>query len=183
MYGKDQFYERAAHVLPQRRDFTGRGLFEAEDPNTVLAFIPLGSSSYNIPITQVSSVTSSFYPDTKLFIIGILIACSGIFGMVSTGGGNQTAYWIFVRIIAMLILLILSVPMVISSLRTVLAIDTTAGARQTVSFLVFEKDKAEQAAAMINRSISLRHSDTNVRKQNTVLGDRPVNAIDSINKR
>lgn len=133
-------------------------------PNTILTFIPLGARSYNIPVTQISTVDTSFSMDFKHFIFGVIVA---FFGLVMIRDSFLGA----------LIFLAIGASMVLSSFHTILSVHASSGTERNVSFLIFEKGKAEQAAEMINRSIALRHTDTNVRMQNAVLGDRIVDAI------
>jgi len=150
--------------ISQDQDF-----LQLKIPNTILTFIPLGSRKYNIPVTQISTVDTSFSMDFKHFILGVLVAFLG-FSMI-----GDSLLWA-------LILLALGASMILSSFHTVLSIHASSGTERNVSFLIFEKSKAEQAAEMINRFIALRHADTNVRMQNAVLGDRLVDAIDTLKK-
>lgn len=41
-------------------------------PNTVLGFIPFGSSRFNIPVAQISSVASTFQFNIRTFISSFL---------------------------------------------------------------------------------------------------------------
>ena len=138
-------------------------------PNTILTFIPLGARKDNIPVPQLSSVSTNFHLDFKSFIVGIIVAIIGFATIKSS-------------FLTFLILLLLGASMVISSFHTILSIKTTSGEAKNISFLIFEKAKAEEAANMINASIANRQDDTNVRQQNEILGDRLVDAIGSLNK-
>ena len=75
--------------------------------------------------------------------------------------------------------MLLGANMVITAFETVLTIKTTAGDMKSISFLVFEKSKAETAELQIRQMISDRLDNTNVRTQNNSLGDRIVEAINS----
>ncbi|MBD5138285.1 MAG: hypothetical protein HDT24_03105 [Ruminococcus sp.] len=71
---------------------------------------------------------------------------------------------------------------VINSFQTILVIDLTSGRSIAMSFVVFEKSKAAQAAYDINKLISERIDDTNTRRQTDRLindNDRIVNAINN----
>lgn len=64
---------------------------------------------------------------------------------------------------------------VITAFETVLTIKTTAGDMKNISFLIFEKAKAELAETKIRQIISDRLDDTN----NRVQTDRIVDAINN----
>ena len=63
----------------------------------------------------------------------------------------------------------------ITAFETILSIKTTAGDIKEISFLIFEKSKAEEAEKQIRQIISDRLDDTN----NRVQTDRIVNAINN----
>lgn len=140
-------------------------------PNTVLYFIPLGSRKLNFPVTQIATVNTSFFLDIKSLLIGALLTWLGKDALFAG------------EFMVFLISFVLGVSMLISSFRTILLVEATSGSNLTISFLIFERQKAELAAEMINRSIATRHIDTNVRVQNEYLGDRIVGAIDNMNNR
>lgn len=142
-------------------------------PNTVLYFIPLGSRKLNLPVTQIATVNTSFFLDVKSLLIGAFLAW-----FMGLKTGMLDGFFI-----PGLICFIIGVSMMISSFRTILFVESTSGSNLTISFLIFERQKADIAADMINRSIMTRHTDTNVRVQNEYLGDRIVGAIDSMNNR
>lgn len=129
-------------------------------PNTILTFIPLGKRSYNIPVDQIATVDTSFSLDFKHFIFGVLVAFLGL-AMIRSS------------FLVTLIFLAIGASMVLSSFHTILSVHANSGTERAVSFLIFEKSKAEQAAEMINRAIALRHARTDVATQ----GDRIVDAI------
>lgn len=138
-------------------------------PNTILGFIPLGSSGENLPINQISMVGTSFHLLLGQFLFGIILAVTALASMkVSAFSG--------------LIMLAVGVFTVINSFQTILVIDLTSGRSIAMSFVVFEKSKAAQAAYDINKLISERIDDTNTRQQTDRLisdNDRIVNAINS----
>lgn len=139
-------------------------------PNTILTFIPLGAKKESIPIEQISSVSADFKLRLKDFLVGVLLAIVGLFMLL---GG--------VFLIG-LILLLIGASNVICAFRTELVIDMTSGKTWIISFLIFEKDKAEQAAQQIERLISNRYDATDVgmhtEKQTAAL----VDAISGLKK-
>lgn len=72
-----------------------------------------------------------------------------------------------------LILLLVGANMGITAFETILTIKTTAGDVKNISFLIFERAKADQAESQIRQIISDRLDDTN----NRVQTDRIVDAI------
>lgn len=138
-------------------------------PNTILGFIPLGSKVNNIPVDHIATVDTNFSLDFKNFLIGVIVAGLGL-AMIGSS------------FLAALIFLAIGACVALSSIHTILSFQASSGMQQNVSFLVFEKSKAEQACEMIQRAMALRQSDTNVRKQNTVLGDRLVDALEATKK-
>lgn len=131
-------------------------------PNTILSFIPLGTEKHTVPINQISSVGTSFSLLLKNFIVGVIAAFLGLALMGDTVLGG-------------LIVLLLGVSMSINSFQTVLTVNTTSGNEFVISFLIFEKSKAEQAEYQINQLVSHRLDDTNNRQQT----DRIVDAINN----
>ncbi|MBQ9121615.1 MAG: hypothetical protein IJY12_04565 [Clostridia bacterium] len=129
-------------------------------PNTILGVIPLGAKKDSIPVTQLASVESDFSLRIKRLIIGLVVAILGV-SIISD---------IF---ILGLICLVLGVNYILTAFETYLTIRTTAGETKLVSFLIFEKGKAEQAETQIRSIISMRLDDTNNRRQT----DRIVDAI------
>ena len=77
--------------------------------------------------------------------------------------------------IAALLLMLAGANKAITAFETVLTIKTTAGEAKELSFLVFEKAKAELAETQIRQIISDRLDDTN----NRVQTDRIVEAINN----
>lgn len=138
-------------------------------PNTILSFIPLGSHGENLPINQISMVGTSFHLLIGRFLLGIILAFIGLAFM-----GDSVLYGF--------IILVIGVLTVINAFQTILVIDLTSGRSIAMSFVVFEKSKAAQAAQDINKLISERIDDTNNRRQTDRLisdNDRIVNAINN----
>lgn len=131
-------------------------------PNTILSLIPLGAKKDSIPVNQLASVESNFKLNLGSLIKGLIIAIIGLC-MISE-----------VFLLA-LILLLVGANKAITAFETILTIKTTAGDKKEISFLVFEKAKAEEAETQIRKIISDRLDDTN----NRVQTDRIVEAINN----
>ena len=131
-------------------------------PNTILSLIPLGAKKDSIPVSQLASVESNFSLHFGSLLKGLLIS---IIGLV-----------LFSEVFILgLILLLIGANKVITAFETVLTIKTTAGDIKSISFLIFEKGKAEEAESQIRKIISDRLDDTN----NRVQTDRIVDAINN----
>lgn len=137
-------------------------------PNTILTFIPLGARKASLPIEQISTVDTSFRLCLKNFIAGILLAVIGLAMLF----GNT----FFIG----LILLLLGASNVIHSFQTELEISMTSGQAHIISFLIFEKSKAEQAAEQIEQLISVRYNATDVGLHTEKQTEALVNAISNI---
>lgn len=159
---------------------TEQNFLKLKKPNTILTFIPLGAEKYNLPINQIATVGTDFQLLIKDLLVGIVetIAAFALFGA---------------SVIWALILLLVGAFTIINSFQTALVISTTSGADYVLFFLIFEKSKAEAAEAAINRMISIRLDDTNVRthteNQTAALNSAQtantqaiINAINSNNK-
>ena len=133
-------------------------------PNTILALIPLGAQKDSIPVQQVATVSTSFRLEFKKLLYGLL---GVIVGLASLGSS----------VVFGLLLVLWGVSAVITAFITNLIITTTSGVVYGVPFLVFEKDKANQAAAMINQRIAARLQDTNVRQVTEAQTNAIVDAI------
>lgn len=131
-------------------------------PNTILSLIPLGAKKDSLPVSQLASVESNFKLHFGSLILGAIIAVVGL-SMIADS-------FIFA-----LILTLIGVNNAIAAFETVLTIKTTAGDAKDISFLVFEKAKAELAETQIRQIISDRMDDTN----NRVQTDRIVDAINN----
>ncbi len=131
-------------------------------PNTILGLIPLGAKKDSLPVSQLSSVETNFKLYIGRLLTGAIIAILGLCLISSS-------------FIAALILLIIGVNRAITAFETILTIKTTAGDIKNISFLVFEKAKADMAENQIRQIISDRLDDTN----NRVQTDRIVDAINN----
>lgn len=131
-------------------------------PNTILKLIPLGAKKESIPVSQLASVESNFKLYFKRFLLGVIIA---ILGLVLISKAVVPAIIIFT----------IGANYVITAFETILTIKTTAGDVKSISFLVFEKSKADKAEAQIRQIISNRLDDTN----NRIQTDRIVDAINN----
>ncbi|MDE5578163.1 MAG: hypothetical protein K2J11_12350 [Oscillospiraceae bacterium] len=139
-----------------------------------LGLIPLDSSDERIPITQISLVRMTHRIRLFWFVVGSFLtfisACIFVF--------NELPFFMSVP------LLLLSIAMLVSSFRKCLVIDLTSGRVISIPFVIFEWNKANRAAELINELISNRIDDTNVRihtdrsiGDNREQTDRVVNAI------
>ena len=131
-------------------------------PNTILSLIPLGAKKDSIPVSQLASVESNFKLHFASLLIGVIMA---IIGLCMISGSFIVA----------LILMLAGANKAITAFETILTIKTTAGDTKNISFLVFEKSKAELAETQIRQIISDRLDDTN----NRVQTDRIVEAINN----
>ncbi len=129
-------------------------------PNTILKLIPLGAKKESVPVDQLASVESSFKLHFGSLLKGLIIAVVGLCLLAESP-------------VQGLLLVLIGANMGITAFETVLMIKTTAADIKNVSFLIFEKEKAEQAETQIRGIISNRLDDTNDRVQT----DRIVEAI------
>ena len=129
-------------------------------PNTILSFIPLGAKKDSIPVSQLTSVESNFKLHFGAFLLGAIISVVGLC-LISDS------------FLLALILMLIGANKIITAFETVLTIKTTAGDVKNISFLIFDKAKAEDAEKQIRQIISDRLDDTNNRTQT----DRIVDAI------
>lgn len=141
-------------------------------PNTILSFIPLGAKKDSIPIEQISSVSADFKLQFKNFLIGLLLSIIGIIMLLSMS---------VVSLIG-LVVLIIGASNVINAFQTELTIDTPSGKSWVISFLIFEKRKAVEAAEQIEQLISRRYDATDVGLHTEKQTDAIVNAISSLKK-
>ena len=133
-------------------------------PNTFLTFIPLGAQKATVPVNQIASVDTNFKLNFKALLIGVIVA---FIGLAAFGDS----------ILLGLILTIWGVLVVLNSFMTALIINTTSGEAKLVFFIICEKAKAELAAKRINKLVSGRMNDTNVREHTERSTDRIVDAI------
>ena len=122
----------------------------------------MGAKKDSIPVSQLSSVESNFKLNFGSLLLGAIIAIAGLC-MVSGS------------FIVALILMLIGANKAITAFETILTIKTTAGDVKNISFLIFEKAKAELAETQIRQIISDRLDDTN----NRVQTDRIVDAINN----
>lgn len=110
-------------------------------PNTVLLLIPFGAENESIPINHISAVSTNFKLDLRMMLYCILAL------MISFAFAKNMPMF-------SILLMLLSVSGIISSFKTVLTIQTTSGNPKKVSFIIFEKEKAENVSSTINKLIS-----------------------------
>ena len=131
-------------------------------PNTILSLIPLGAKKDSIPVSQLASVESNFKLHFGSLLWGAIITIIGLCILSSS-------------FLFSLILILVGGNKAITAFETILSIKTTAGDVKNISFLIFEKAKAEEAEKQIRQIISNRLDDTN----NRVQTDRIVDAINN----
>lgn len=143
-----------------------------------LGFIPLSANEEIVPITQIALVRMTRKIRPFWFIVGFILAFVGFLVFTETLS--------FLSILALL----LGIAMIVCSQRKCLDIDLTSGRVIRVPFVLFEKQKAERAAALINGLISGRIDDTNVRvhtdrsiDDNREQTDRVIEAISGLEKK
>lgn len=131
-------------------------------PNTILSLIPLGAKKDSIPVSQLASVESNFKLHFGSLLLGAIIAIVGLC-MISES------------FVAAMLLTVVGANKAIAAFETILSIKTTAGDVKNISFLIFDKEKADEAESQIRQIISDRLDDTN----NRVQTDRIVDAINN----
>lgn len=131
-------------------------------PNTILSLIPLGAKKDSIPVSQLASVESNFKLHFGSLLLGAIIAIVGLC-MISES------------FVAAMLLTVVGANKAIAAFETILSIKTTAGDVKNISFLIFDKAKADEAERQIRQIISDRLDDTN----NRVQTDRIVDAINN----
>lgn len=131
-------------------------------PNTILGLIPLGAHKDQVAVNQIAAVSTDTKLLVKTFLIGVIAAVLGL-SLMSTS------------FLFGVILLIYGVSSVFNAMQVNLVVTLTSGHTKTISFLIFEKGKANQAEEQINAMIAGRLDDTNNRQQT----DRIVEAINN----
>ena len=139
-------------------------------PNTILSLIPLGSKKDNIPVTQLSTVSSNFKMKFGRFLSGIIVCIIAIILFLQFNAGG---------IILGLVFLIWGATIIINSFTTELKIEATSGKEYYIPFLIFEKSKASQAEHLINSMIAGRLNDTNNRQVAEAQTSAIVDAINN----
>lgn len=142
-------------------------------PNTILGLIPLGAQTEKFTISQIASTATNTRLSLKYLLLGILLVLWGFSGLTES-------------FLLGLILLLLGINNVVNAFIINLVVTTTAGQQKIISFLIFDKQKANQAAEQINAMIAGRLDDTNTRQQtnrvidaNAQQTDRIIDAINS----
>ena len=140
-----------------------KNMVRASFPNTIFKLIPLGKTNKTIPVNQISSIDDSFRLDVKAFILGIIAVIFG-FSVLSDS------------VLLGILLLVYGVSTVVSSFETILVVYSTAGVPFVISFVIFEKEKALQIKAELDR-ITNYHNDShdlNIHRQQNLAGMRDI---------
>lgn len=145
-------------------------LIDVVEPTSILWFIPTGHRTYQLPVSQVSSVVAVSGTKWFLLIISVLYlvsaAISSLGAIVNTG---------ITGLLTAIIVIASGIWFVLMCLPTYLVIATTAGQEARIKFPFFDRDKASEAARQLNQVLSGRMDDTNVR----IHTDRVVDAINN----
>lgn len=140
-----------------------KNMVRASFPNTIFKLIPLGKTNKTIPVNQISSIDDSFRLDVKAFILGVIAVIFG-FSVLSDS------------VLFGILLLVYGVSTVVSSFETILVVYSTAGVPFVISFVIFEKEKALQIKAELDR-ITNYHNDShdlNIHRQQNLAGMRDI---------
>lgn len=146
-----------------------RNMILFKKPNTVLRFFPVGATQSSLPVTQLTSVSTSFRFNLGRFVLGCFLIAFGLFSRFEGVTFLQ-------RLIIVLAFLLVAAGMIIKAFETTLTIQATSYKDISISFFIFEKEKAYRIESLINRLISERLDDTNMTDQT----DRLVDAIKSL---
>ena len=140
-----------------------KNMVRATFPNTIFKLIPLGKTNKTIPVNQISSIDDSFRLDVKAFVLGIIAVIFG-FSVLSDS------------VLFGILLLVYGVSTVVSSFETILVVYSTAGVPFVISFVIFEKEKALQIKAELDK-ITNYHNDShdlNIHRQQNLAGMRDI---------
>ena len=140
-----------------------KNMVRASFPNTIFKLIPLGKTNKTIPVNQISSIDDSFRLDVKAFILGVIAVIFG-FSVLSDS------------VLFGILLLVYGVSTVVSSFETILVVYSTAGVPFVISFVIFEKEKALQIKAELDK-ITNYHNDShdlNIHRQQNLAGMRDI---------
>lgn len=141
---------------------------QLSSPNTIFGLIPLGSLKQNVPVSQIASVSTTFHLKLFNLLIGAFLVLFGPLVILDGDFGPG------------LLLMLLGASLAINAFQTNLIMTTTDGGIRLISFLVFEKEKAQQATDNINLIVSNRLNNTNnqnIIAANNANTDRIVDAI------
>ena len=117
-------------------------------PNTWLGFIPMGMKTEMIPISQIAYTSISTHVRVPSLVLGFVILTAAFSGLSTTLLTDQGT-----PAVALLVLLI-AAAFFIDAFSTNLVVTNSAGQRKSISFLIFEKNKAEEIERRINTMIS-----------------------------
>lgn len=135
----------------------------AQVPNTILGLIPLGHYKRVLDVSHITSTASEFRLDFKSLIIGIVLTFIGFCCL----GAQDIGFW-------MLLLMLFGINMVLNAFIAYVAINMDSGEMQVIPLIIFERKKADQIVDNINKMLSARKYDTNVRIHSENAADRVV---------
>ena len=146
---------------------------EAEIPNTLFNFIPLGSESRTVDVNQIVSPKSNFKVAGGSLVLGIVLALLGLsfVGGIAHNAGNF--FWF-------LLFIVLGTVQIVSAFQISLEISLTSGDNISIPLIIFEKDKADLMKNAIAAVCKTRTYDTNTRIHTESSTTKIVDAINSI---
>ncbi len=147
---------------------------EADIPNTLFNFIPLGSESRTVDVNQITSPKSNFKVSGGALVLGILFT---LFSLTFVSG---TSYNLFFYA-CFLFCMIIGIAMIISAFQISLEISLTSGDKISIPLIIFEKDKADLMKDAISAVCKTRTYDTNTRIHAENSTTKIVDAINNIN--
>lgn len=146
---------------------------EAEIPNTLFNFIPLGSESRTVDVNQIVSPKSNFKVAGGSLVLGIVLALLGLcfIGSIAHNAGNF--FWF-------LLFIVLGTVQIVSAFQISLEISLTSGDTISIPLIIFEKDKADLMKNAISAVCKTRTYDTNTRIHTESSTTKIVDAINNI---
>ena len=135
----------------------------AQVPNTILGVIPLGRRKRTLDVAHITSTVSDFRVNIKNLLIGAFIALWGMGELGSTNG-----------FVIGLVLMVFGVLMVLNALISYVSISMDSGEVVIIPLVIFERSKSDMIADNINKLLSARKYDTNVRIHAENAADRVV---------
>ena len=122
-------------------------------PNTILGCIPFGMNHKSVAISQITSVVKDFRYALEYLFLGLFVAVLGIFMILM----NFTVVGV--------VFIILGFIGILDARKSTLIVSLNSNDHIVISFVRFDRKKADQAYEMINSTISERVSAPNVNRQ------------------
>lgn len=144
-----------------------------DTPNTILAFIPLGSQKRTLDIKHVVEVGNDFHISFLPLIIGLLLAPSALSGLATLSQVGAVG-------LLSIIIGLWGVLIILSAFSTTVTISLASGEVISLPIVIFEKAKADAIADALNKALLLRTRDTNFRVQTERSMDHTTRQTDRI---